>query len=439
MKLHSIALEDIFVSESRQRKNLSAESLLELAGSISTVGLIHPVTIARDSEDRLVLVAGERRLRAMEYVWNFGQSVHCGEYDFPPGHAPCVYLGEIEPIRAYEIELEENVRRLDITWQERTSALARLAQLQEEITGEPPSPAKLAEEVGLAVQETGGGGRAATEVRQDLILAKFLADPDVFSAKTRAEAFKVVKRKEENLRNAVIGARIGNTLAGEHRLIRGNCLEILPTLPENYFDVILTDPPYGMGAQDFGDSGGTGGALGGHFYDDSPESFKRDAPLWVAALKRVAKFQSHVYWFCDIDWFPFLKILWADDQWKVFRTPLIWFNPGGSRAPWPQSGPQRKSQYILYANKGNRPITALLGDVITAGSDPNLNHHAQKPVFLYSELLKRSIRAGDYVLDAFCGTGPIFPAAHSLKCRATGIEQDEAACGIAMSRLEKLK
>lgn len=435
MKLHSIPFEDIFIDENRQRKDMSAESLIELAGSISEVGLIHPITLRRDDQERLVLVAGERRLRAMEYVWNFGQSVKCGEYTFPANHAPAVYLGEIDPIIAYQIELEENIRRKDITWQERSAATRRLADLQAELNGEPSSMAKLAEDVGLS----GDSGGSATIVRQDLILAKFLSDPTIAAAKSRGEAFKLLKRKEEVARNAEVGAKVGITLAGEHRLIKGNCLEILPTLLEASFDVVLTDPPYGMGAQDFGDSGGTGGAVGGHFYDDSPETFRRDSPRWIAAIKRVAKPQCHVYWFCDIDWFPFLKSEWLDEHWQVFRTPIVWFNPGGSRAPWPQNGPQRKSQYVLYAVKGNKPVTAILGDVITAGSDANLNHHAQKPVFLYQELLRRSARAGDSVLDPFAGTGPIFPAAHALKCRATAIEQDDAACGIAAKRLEQLK
>lgn len=439
MKLHSIPFEEIFIDKDRQRKEMSAESLIELASSIASVGLIHPIVVRKDEEERFVLVAGERRLRAMEYVWNFGQSVKCGEYSFPAHHAPAVYLGEIDTILAFEIELEENLKRRDLTWQERSSATARLAQLQEKITGEPVSPTKLAEEIGQSPSETGGGGRAAQAVRQDLILAKFLHDPDVAAAKSREEAFKVVKRKEETRRNAEVGAKVGVNLAGEHRLIKGDCLEILPTLLEASFDVILTDPPYGMGAQDFGDSGGAGGALGGHFYDDSPESFQRDAPQWMAALYRVAKPQAHLYWFCDIDWFPWLKQKAVNAGWNPFRTPIIWYNPGGSRAPWPQSGPQRKSQYVLYANKGNRPVTSLLGDIITAGSDPNLNHHAQKPVFLYQELLKRSVRAGDFVLDSFAGTGPIFPAAHGLKCRATGIEKDAAACGIAAKRMEALK
>ena len=53
--------------------------------------------------------------------------------------------------------------------------------------------------------------------------------------------------------------------------------------------------------------------------------------------------------------------------------------------------------------------------------------------------LRRSINPGDAVLDPFCGTGPIFPAAHELKCKATGIEIDAASYAIAYKRLEGLK
>lgn len=438
MKLHSVYMEDIFIAENRQRKNLTTDSLLPLAGSIANVGLIHPIVLRRDEDNQYILVAGERRLRAMEYVWNFGQSVHCGDQEFPPHHAPAVFLGEIDPIRAYEIELEENIRRLDITWQERSLALARLAELKQEIDGEAPTNVALAEEVGLSPSD-GGGGSAAQAVRQDLILAKFLHDPDIAKASSRTEAFKLLKRKEESAKNAEVGRQITATLAGEHRLIRGNCHDEMSKLTPQSFDIILTDPPYGMNAQDFGDSGGTGGATGSHFYDDSPEQFQKTMHSLALHSATLAKPQAHLYVFCDIDWFLWLKELFAKVEWKVFRTPLVWYNPGGSRAPWPQSGPQRKSQYILFANRGNRPVTALLGDVITCGSDPNQGHHAQKPVALYSDLLRRSARPGDMVLDPFAGSGPIFPAAHGLKCRATGIELDEAACGIAARRLAGLK
>ena len=63
---------------------------------------------------------------------------------------------------------------------------------------------------------------------------------------------------------------------------------------------------------------------------------------------------------------------------------------------------------------------------------------AQKPIALYQDLLSRSYRPGDKVLDPFCGSGPIFPAAHSLKCEATGIEIEPGNYGISVSRIQAL-
>ncbi len=64
---------------------------------------------------------------------------------------------------------------------------------------------------------------------------------------------------------------------------------------------------------------------------------------------------------------------------------------------------------------------------------------AQKPVDLYRDLLSRSARAGDSVLDCFAGTGPILPAAHQLRVAATAVEMLPQNFGIAAKRLANLK
>jgi DNA modification methylase len=259
----------------------------------------------------------------------------------------------------------------------------------------------------------------------------------VAAAKSRKEAFKALKRDEETKRNAELGRSVGATFtASMHTLRQGDCLEVMKELANESFDVILTDPPYGIDAQDFGDSDGKAGA---HFYADDYGTWKKLMIEFTIQSMRLAKPQAHAYIFCDIDNFQELKRLMQMAEWKVFRTPFIWVNPTAMRTPWPDQGPQRKWQICLYAVKGSRTVTRIYSDVITYPSDINLGHQAQKPVALYQDLLRRSIRPGDTVLDPFCGTGTIFPAAHELKCRATGIELDAAACGIAAKRLEALK
>lgn len=440
MQLHIIPAEDITIKPNRQRRELDQQKILELAGSIAQNGLIHPLVV-REAEGEYVLVVGERRLKALEHLWFLGTPVYYSGREIEEGAVPCAFLGEINPIDAEEIELEENIRREDLNWKERADAVARLADLrsrQAAADGVPaPSTAAIAEEVAGSSE-----GQHQDNVRQDIILGRALRDPDkaavIATATSRKEAFKLLKRHEETARQAAIGAALGAQIASEMFTLRkGDCVQIMSALPADSFDILLTDPPYGIGADEFSDSGGK--AAGGHFYDDSYDTWRPLAVALATHSFRLAKRTAHAYVFCDIDRFHELRSAFAEAGWKTFRTPLIWFNPGALRAPWPEQGPQRKYQLILFAVKGDRPVTRLYGDVLTYPNDPNLGHPAQKPVALLSDLLQRSARPGDAILDPFAGTGSVFAAAFQFKCKATGVEKDEAAFAIAAKRIEELK
>lgn len=439
MRLHLIPFPDLVIPPNRQRRELNYDALAALAASIAEIGLIHPIVIRRQ-DDQLLLVAGERRLRALEYVWNFGQEVRCGDQSIPESMVPCLYLGELDPVEAFEIELEENTKRTDLTWQERAAATAQLAQLralQAERDGRPPpTVADLAAEAAPSAVDTSPQQHA---IRRDMILARNLEDADVREAKSPKEAMKILKRKEETARCQALGAALpSEILRGQHRLLRGDCLNILPDERLESFDVILTDPPYGINAQDFGDSGSEVGSQASHSYDDSPEAWGALMTQFLPLTFQVAKPQAHLYIFCDIDWFYELRANLALAGWSPFRTPLVWHNPSGVRAPWPESGPQRKSQYICYAVKGRRPCTRIYGDVLTYPQEAG-DHPARKPPGLLADLLRRSCHPGDTVLDPFCGGGSIFTAAQSTKVIATGIELSETYYAMAAKRLEELK
>lgn len=441
MIVHSVSFEDVLIPEDRQRREFAAEGLVDLASSITQNGLIHPVVVRKQGNET-ILVAGERRIRAMEYIWNFGETVRCGDHTFPERFIPCLYLGEIDPIDAFEIELEENIRRMDLTWQERATATKRLFDLRNQRATQNGSPPPTIQEFAKEVDGQKDIDLSARNVRRDVILADNLQNPVVAKAKSPDEAIKALRKQENERINIELARTVGATISRDsHTLLQGDCLQLLSGLPELSFDVVLSDPPYGIDAQDFNDSGGLagGGGDGGHFYDDSYETWKVLMDGLFTQLDRVTKVQSHLYLFCDIDRFHELRGFAMLAGWKTFRTPIIWHNPTGNRAPWPSQGPQRKWQAILFAIKGEKPTQALYPDIINSPSDSNLGHPAQKPVALYVDLLRRSVRPGDAVLDPFCGSGTIFPAAHQMKCRATGIEHDPNAFGIATKRLEGLK
>ena len=88
---------------SRQRKEVGDVS--DLADSINRLGLIHPIVVDR----RFYLIAGERRLEAHRLLDRDVIAVQWAE--------------DLTPSERRAIELEENVKRKDISWQEQSLAI----------------------------------------------------------------------------------------------------------------------------------------------------------------------------------------------------------------------------------------------------------------------------------------------------------------------------
>ncbi|MEI4572914.1 hypothetical protein, partial [Klebsiella pneumoniae] len=92
-------------------------------------------------------------------------------------------------------------------------------------------------------------------------------------------------------------------------------------------------------------------------------TFKKLIVSMLVEVERLAKAQAHMYLFCDIEHFLWLREqVQSMEGWKPFRTSFIFINPTAMRAPWPEMGPQRKWQMVLYAVKGNKPVTRLYAD-----------------------------------------------------------------------------
>lgn len=453
--MHTIPLSEIIIKENRQRQEFEPEALQELKNSIEDRGLMHPPVLRKEGET-WVLVAGERRLKAIEEIFELGGAFTCNGETFSDGIVPFTTLGELSLLEAEEAELDENLKRRDLTWQEHAAAVARLhalrgaqlAKQKEQMLADLDYSVELLPEehtIADTAEELTGRreGYYQDSVRKEIIVAKHLDNPVIAKAKSADEAFKLLKRDEERKKNIKLAATVGATFnADKHQLFHTNCLEWMAR-PENQgqFDVILTDPPYGMGAQDFGDAGGKLSGIE-HHYDDSYDSWKTlmaGETGWCALAYAITKPQAHAYVFCDFDRFHELKLYMQIAGWYVFRTPLVNHKINSGRVPLPDQGPRRQYEILLYAIKGKKQVTHIYPDVISTSADESMSHGAQKPVELYQNLLQRSVRPGDKVIDTFAGTGPIFPAAHTYQCSAVGLEQSPEYYAMALKRLEEVK
>ena len=434
--MQTIAVSQLIIHSDRQRKEFDPQALGELSETILNKGLMHALVV-RETPEGLVLVAGERRLRAITDMWMLGGTLKYNGHVIPEGQIPYVTLGQLTPLQAEEAELEENLHRKDLTWQENAAAMSKLHRIrsqQAQLEGRIHTVADTAMEV-----KGRSDGSYQDSVRKDLIVARHLGNPEVMKAKSADEAFKILKRQETTQKNIELAVSVGKTFNSSlHQVHNVDCIEWMTQCPEHTFDVILTDPPYGMGADSFGDSGGGRLANNEHHYKDDYDHWFHLMGRWCKAAFRVAKVEAHAYVFCDLDNFHELKRMMQEAGWYVFRTPMICTKPNSGRVPLPSEGPRRQYEMILYAIKGHKNTTAIYPDVITTFADSGLQHGAQKPVALFENLLQRSVRPGDKVLDSFAGSGTILPACQTFKCSAVALEMATEYFGICLQRLADL-
>lgn len=424
MKVIPIALAK--VSENRQRREFPAKKMEELTTSILSKGLLHPPVFRFDGEFYW-LVAGERRLRSLQSIASIDVSIVCNDELIPTGTIPITLLGDLDPLALREAELEENTIRLDLTWQEQASAVAELDSLraaQAERDNLPHTARATASEIiGHEAQ-----GSEITRVTEARTIAKHLDDPDVAKAKSPKEALKVIRKKAEAAHREVLAANF-NPESSPHNAILGSCFDYTAALPNDHFDCILTDPPYGIGADGFGDMAGTA-----HNYADDWAYAKTCYSLVAHEGMRVTREAAHAYVFLDPRYWAKVSTIFSEAGWEVWPTPLIW-NKLNGMLPKPEYGPRRTYEMILFASKGGKKVLKVGPDILTHALVTDRDHGAQKPVPLFQDLLSRSCYPGDAVLDLFMGSGTIFPAANRLKLSATGMEIDKKNYNLALTRL----
>ena len=422
-------LSKIIKTNYRQRKVFSEDKLERLKNGIISKGLLHPIVLSRsalDDRELLTLISGERRMKAFDLIYADGLTVTHDNNDVPKGEIPYILISDdLDKIALIEAELEENILREDLTWQEKVDAESKLHKLR---LAQNPEQSYVDTAKELAPE---GSAKRAQRVSRSMVTAQFLDDPEVAGARTEKEAFSIASRKiQRELEGALFKKRKTNV---PHTLFHTTAQEYfsefalemsLAHFPDaDLFDCIITDPPYGMNANFFGDA-----AKKSHNYDDTMENALAINKAIIKEGITCTKDQAHLYIFCDLDLFPTLRNYAVECGWEVRRVPIVWYK--GARGHLDTGGIlgyRRSYEFILTAWKGKAKFKYLHIDTITdCMPESDKVHAAQKPVSLYKRLLSHVCDAGESILDPCCGSGTVFKAATEMRLIAVGVEPDEA-------------
>ena len=442
----------ITIADNRIRRKIPENSIRDLAEDIAKNGLYHPIVI-NEIDNKIYLVAGERRLRAIELLYKEKRSFTCAGTSFPYGGKmiPCQLLKDLPESVTLEIELHENLMRTDLDWRDVTSARAKLHELraaEAEAKGKDwtvkDTAKELSETSGLSIS------RSQQAVADANIIAPHLDDPALKNVKSEAEAKKILWRKTEGEFRTALEEQLkveGNSVEGETSSTNALNVSMVVNadfreqddkylIPYNSFDLIIADPPYGIGADTFGDA-----AKQGHGYlDDRMQALELAKDIMTRGLTWLHD-EGHMFMFCDIDLFLALKVTGEKAGWRVFRTPLIWQHPSVGHIPWGGHYWRREYDLILYAVKGGAPLAKLHSDVLTVMKErsDDSGHGARKPPDLYAMLMQLTCLPGSRVIDPCCGSGPVFPAAEQEHMTAWGFEIDEEIYKSAVAELGRTK
>lgn len=441
MKYQVCHVEDVAVLN-RQREKIGEKELRDLKRSISANGLIHAIFVRdltpEEQNDhptkKVALVAGGRRLQAVTELFSENHNLVYGSELLPLGMIPYVNAGDLTEREAQEIELEENITRVDITWQERVSALARIHELRVE---KNPAQTKLDTATELAPTLNQTPEKAAQMIARAKVLQENKDLPEIQNAKSENEAWRIISNRAKNVIAAEIARRERPDVG--HKLFIGKFEQNAGKMEEKFFDLIIADPPYGLGAHEWSKGADSTAyrSISSHEYDDTKEYALEFSKNIFRECWHLAKDRANLFMFTGSHLFEELKTYAQQQGWSVWKRPIIWWKGNAGIAPWGHKGFRYTYEIFLYATKGQQGLIGTLPDVIHLAQIDTLDHGASKPVELYEKLINATCYKGSTILDPCCGAGTVFQAANRTETIAFGCELSEKFKNICELKMRK--
>lgn len=458
------------VIDERLRTNLG--NIEELAESIKAHGLIHPpvITLADDGS-AYHLVAGGRRCAALALIDK--ETGKDSVIDF-------TVLEDLSEAKRKLIEIEENVRRKDMTWQEKVQGLAtyhKLSRREAKAEGDSWTQAQ----TGALLNLSQASVSIALSVAEDLN-----RNPDKYKdcdslqgalqLKTREnldlaqkELLNRIQRRNEVAKQAIISAtpaaiastgtekeaaaivhvEVKDALKKEKGISKddiaafyyhGNCLDILPTLAKAHtINHIVCDPPYGIDMDFLSGGDSNRQALVGRTAAEHTVAGNLELiPEFLRVAFDVIALDGFLCMWYDLDHHEKIAEWATKIGWKVCRWPLVWCKPHAMNQS-AQYNITKATEVCYIMRRSEQSIIKVKQSKnwIMAPSASSPSHPFCKPYEVWKYLLETVSLEGQTVLDPFAGEGSSLAASFKLGRIPVGIECKEEHIASGLSYIQE--
>ena len=238
------------------------------------------------------------------------------------------------------------------------------------------------------------------------------------------------------------------------RLYQGDCLALLPLMPEESFDMVFADPPYFLSNGGITCHAGRMVSVNKGKWDRSRGfagnyAFTKE---WLAACRRVMKPNATI-WISGTSHIIHLVGSALDELGFKILNDITWVKPNPppnlscryfthatETVIW--AGRDRKTKHTYnYAlmrriNGGKQMKSVWTLDAPRGDEKVFGKHPTQKPVALLERIIAASSDENGLVLDPFSGSGTTGIAAARLARPFSGIDRDDAYLNLAVTRYE---
>lgn len=413
MLVKQVKIADIIISEDRQRKDLG--DLEALAQSIEDNGLINPITI-----NGMTLIAGERRLRACQLL----------EWSEIPAHQQT----DLDRMQTERIELEENTRRKDLSWQEHADAVARYHKILQ-ATNPEWTQVETAEALNISSTQVGKA------IAVDLALKE--GDTRIASATSVNQGYNIVRRREKRSADNELAQLFEEDApeTAEHLeipILREDFATWAPNYSGPPFSFIHCDFPYGI---EHTDSDQGSGDQWQSYGDDSPELYFSLIHSLVTNLDRLLYSSGHVMFWYSMKHHQETAELFEGAGLKVASPfPLIWHKTDNKGI---LADAKRRPRHIyetaLMLSRGDRHVVEAIADCYGAPSQKQY-HQSEKPVPVLSHFFRMFIDGGSEILDPTCGSGSSLVAADAMGAsRILGLDIEQDNVDVSIERISNAR